>query len=436
MTYETDLARMAERVAQMIADRLWPSPADLPIVDVARLAVRRWCRQVLDDVAPADRRAAGPIDRETAASVASLRELLIHDPHPFGDGTSDEVPFDGPTTSAGGETWRLLRIDAVVIAHGWSSAEPGSRPAGEAVRSAIADIAAIVEAGAVLDRLLATAYPGAAAVEFSAGRRRDGLEVADAAAGLRRLVTRDPLPVQEPLRSARGPLPIRVRSVSETAPALARLGELVAAATHLRPETVAALAGAHWRTLLTVSDVVEKFVDGPRMGLEPGLAAELRDVAGTLRRLQPAARQVASIELDDPRPVRQMRQVRDLLRGYERSGGITTPDSVRPVLATVRPALACVSVLRDAVERHIDAGEWYERTPMGPDPWRPTSPHSRIAFRDTARRAGEWADRVLAQRRPRTRAATPKVQSPHAVLHPRLIDHDQRAATGNPGAIR
>lgn len=427
---------MAERMAQMIASRLLPSPADLPIVDVARLAVRRWCRQVLDDVAPADRKGSGPIDRETAASVTSLRGLLVHDPHPFVDATSHEVPFDGPTTSAGGESWRLLRIDAVAVAHGWSSAEPVSRPAGEAVRSAIADIAAIVEAGAVLDRLLATAYPGAAAIEFSAGRRRDGLEVADAAAGLRRLVTRDPLPAQEPLRSARSPLPIRVRSLSETAPAMARLGQLVADATHLRPEAVAALAGAHWRTLLTVSDVVEKFVDGPRMGLEPGLAAELRDVAGVLRRLQPAARQVASIKLDDPRPVRQMRQIRDLLRGYERSGGITTADSARPVLASVRPALACVSAFRDAVDRYIDAGEWYERTPVGPDPWRPTSPHSQIAFRDTARRAGEWADRLLAQRRPRTRAATPQVQTPHALLHAHLNGPVRAGTIGEEPEIR
>lgn len=420
MSYESDLARFASRVADMISEPPRLNAADLPIADAARLAIRRWCRQVLADLAPNDMPRDTGLANLATNPVGTLRRLLEVDPEPFGGADPTNVAFDRTVVSDGGQQWKTLRVEAVLVAHGWASATPETRPDGDARWSVIADVAAIAEAAAMLDRDLARLHPRAAESGSAQHRIRDTWEIVAVAEHVRHHAARGALPPPEPLRSSRL-LPLRVQSPEGITPALGRLAELIADARHLRPETVSALAGAHWRTMLALAETIEA-----RTSPADSLAKAMRVNAAALRRMQQAAREVVSIDHPDPRPMRQANQIRRVLTDAEQHPAGTRTAAI--LLQAVRPALEVVPALRAAIEKEVDAGRWYTRTQPGSTTWAPTNSTADFQLRATARRVAERTQHVL-EKLPEQALAVTALRSPRAVLNTELLNRDrQRAA--------
>lgn len=424
MSYEADLARFAQRLAGMISEPQVINAADLPIADAARLAVRRWCRQVLAALAGDVARPAHPGISDLATNpVGTLRALLDADPVPIGTIDPRDVPFDHAVANDGGQLWKQLRVDAVVTVHQWSVATPESRPTGDARWSAIADVAAIVEAAAILDRDLVRMHPPRAEGIATLSRDTDLWNTATAAEHVRHLAQHGPLPSPEPLRNARL-LPLRVQRLSAIGPALERLNELLAEAAHLRPKTISALAGAHWRTLLAVADAVDASQGVRRRG---ALADQLREQAAILRRLQPAARELVSLSHDDPRPLRQANQIRLALQQTPRD-----PQRADAALTIAAPsALRVTSGLRDATGREVSAGRWYQRTQPGSVLWATTNHTTDLPVYTTANRAAQHAERVLS-RLPETPTAEADATAPRAILTADLLHRDRERPYARP----
>jgi hypothetical protein len=246
--YEADLERLASQLARMVADPISTAAVnEAAAVNRARLGVRLWCRRVLHDVAPAE-----PDDtiREPSLSdlslrpIATLRVLLHHDPQPF-ELRPTEASSRG-SSEAAKNSWQHLLTVAELAGHTWATSDPATRPEGDRAWATVADVAAVAEAAALLDRGLLAREPGPPGDSHT----RDCWDIAVAAEHVRRLAASGWLPVPEPLR----PRPNRVlfvsaRHLGDVAPALANLAALLTHATHLRPETVGGLATAHARTL-------------------------------------------------------------------------------------------------------------------------------------------------------------------------------------------
>lgn len=428
MSYEADLGRLAQRVASMISDPPAPRAVDIPVVDAARLAVRRWCRQVLADVAATELPAAPGLTELATNPVGALRAVLEVDPVRFGDVDPRDVEIDHPAASEGGQRWREIRVDAVVLAHGWSSADPKSRPAGEARWSTIADVAAVAEAAALLDRDVARLHLSAALRSPHTSRAIDLWDIAAAAEHVRGVAGRGPLQQPAPLRPSRL-LPLRVQTVQAVAPALERLTDLLDGAHHVRPETILALAGAHRRTLLTLAEVVDT---ERSTGSAGDLADGLREQAAYVWRLQPATREIASLNRDDPRPLVQAKQIRHIVGESSRAD--------RALAEAVIPALEVTRALSAAIDRELDGGSWYQRDPSGSNAWVPTNRAARrrrerdeakLQISATSTRAGEHAERLLGQLGPPGHGERGPA-APRAVLTADLLYRDRpRASAGD-----
>jgi hypothetical protein len=305
MSYEADLAQVAESLAQLLATGDPPRSDELPAVNAARLGLRRLCAQVLGDVAPVLPVRVGdgrPGIADLARSpVSTLRGLLAKDPPELIAAEGDRPANDGGAPSA----WRTLWAATALAADDWSRAELASRPTGAEAWSAVADIVAVAEAAALVDRDLVDPRRG----RFRVRRSDDSWRVGIAAAEVRRLACTGSLPPAEPLRpDGKNLLPLRVRSLAELPAALTRLAHLVRVAGHLRPESVGALAGAHARTLALMAKVMEGGIaSGGTHGVMPGLSDALRTHAVALVNVRGAVRRVRSISSDDPRPARWRR---------------------------------------------------------------------------------------------------------------------------------
>jgi hypothetical protein len=438
MTYEADLVQVAQSLARLLASVVPPPPGELPAVNAARLGVRRLCAQVLGDVAPVLPVRVGegrPGLADLASSpVATLRGLLAKDPPVLIAGEGARSASDGAAPSA----WRTLWAATALAAEDWSRADPASRPTGAGAWSAVADIAAVAEAAALVDRDLVESRRGG----LRTRRSDDSWRVGIAAAGVRCLACTGPLPLPEPLRvDGKNLLPLRVRSLSQVPAALTRLSHLVRVAGHLRPESVGILAGAHARTLVLMAQAVEGGLDGgiARGSMPPGLSDKLRTHALALVNVRSAVRRVRSISADDPRPARQMAQIRTMLHpiGDRLSG--TEAESTRVALAqAVRPALTFGPAACELVERQVSSGLWYVRAEgHGRFEWTTTLPGSEPLAVDAVRAAATDAARLL--------TLVPAVPSPafqagssaRGVLDPLLLGRHRRrheSPADEPGA--
>jgi hypothetical protein len=231
MTYEADLVQVAESLAQLLASVDPPPPSELPAVNAARLGVRRFCAQVLGDVAPVLPVRIGdgrPGLADLASSpIATLRGLLAKDPPELIAAEGTRAASDGVAPLA----WRALWAATALAADEWSRADLASRPTGAGAWSAVADIVAVADAAALVDRDLVESRRGGLRTRWSDDSWRVGI----AAAGVRRLACTGPLPPAEPLRvDGKNLLPLRVRSMSQLPAALTRLAHLVRVAGHLR----------------------------------------------------------------------------------------------------------------------------------------------------------------------------------------------------------
>jgi hypothetical protein len=440
MSYEADLAQVAESLAQLLASGDPPPFDELPAVNAARLGLRRLCAQVLGDVAPVLPVRVGdgrPGIADLARSpVSTLRGLLAKDPPELIAAAGDRPANDGGAPTA----WRTLWAATALAADDWSRADLASRPAGAEAWSAVADIVAVTEAAALIDRDLVDPRRG----RFRVRRSDDSWRVGIVAAEVRRLACTGPLPPAESLRpDGKNLLPLRVRSLAELQAALTRLAHLVRVAGHLRPESVGALAGAHARTLVLVAQVMEGgSANGAAHGaVMPGLSDELRTHAVALVNVRGALRRVRSISSDDPRPARQMAQVRTTLLALgDRLSSPGAEPASRVVAEAIRPALTFGPAMRDLVEWQVSFGQWYTREEgHGRFEWTPTGPGSEPRAIDAVRIAASDAARLLTRVPPPESPASQVGRSARGVLDPLLLGRYRRrhsSPADEPGAAR
>jgi hypothetical protein len=189
---------------------------------------------------------------------------------------------------------------------------------------------------------------------------------------------------------------VRVDRLDALPGALMQLARLVAQAGHLRPDTVGAIATEHARTVLTLSDVLARrhTVAGTTAPALLGVPSELRTHASTLATVRSTLRELRSVVDDDPRPTRQLREIRRRLRREERrlTGRLADGD-LHAVVASLRPALWVAPALRCAIIRQLNAGAWLHRVRDGS--WRQATTRSAPRAADAALVARESALRLI-----------------------------------------
>lgn len=419
--YDGDLERLAIQLGRMAArPTVTAAATDIETVNRARVAIRRWCRSVLDDVAPAQ--SAEIAGRPGLADVARrpigvLQKLLRDDPQPLPPGE----PSSSEAGDAANEHWRELAAAVEVVAHEWSGSDPTSRPTGEQAWATVADVAAVAEAASLLDRDLA-----AGRSDTSGPGVRDRWEIAIAAEQVRQLAAGGPLLSAQPLRPAPHRLrPGPVRGIDTLAPALANLAALIVGARDLAPGTVGALAGTHAHTLRTLAKALAATGPPSQQAVRKQLSETLHHHADILLNIQVAGRPLQSLETDDPRPVLQMQEIRS---GLRRLVGSRT---VRSVFREDQPALldSLAAALRfgpataTSVYAHIQAGRWLQPRANAQFGWQPVTPDAPIA---EAAMLVQGQARTLAAQLPRARRARLPHRSPHEVLTPQLLRSDRR----------
>jgi hypothetical protein len=417
--YEADLERLATQLGRMAAN---PSvvATDAAVVNRARLAVRRWCRSVLDDIAPAQSAeiAGQPGIADLARRpIGGLQALLRHDPQPLTSGP----PSSSEAGEAANEQWRRLAGAVEVAAHEWSSSDPASRPTGEQAWATVADVAAVAEAAALLDRDLAagrsgTKGPGA----------QDCWEIAVAAEQVRQLAASGPLLSAQPLQPAPHLLrPVPVRGIDTLAPALANVAALIVGARNLAPGTVGALAATHARTLHTLAGALAATGPPTQRAVRKQLAAALHHHADMLVNVQVAGRPLQSLDADDPRPALQMQAIRSGLRqlGASRTARLTFRHDQPALLAALAAALELGPAAATSVYAHIHAGRWLQPRASAKFGWEAVTPDAPIA---EAAMLVQGQARTLATQLPRARRPRLPHRSPHEVLTPQLLRSDRR----------
>jgi hypothetical protein len=419
--YGADVERLAIQLARMAADPAGvAAAADAVAANQARLAVRRWCRSVLDDVAPGQQtEVAGQPGLADLARrpIGVLQVLLGHDPEPF----EPRQPSSSPASEVANEQWQGLARAVEVAAHEWSSSDRASRPTGERAWAAVADVAAVAEAAALLDRDLAASHPGARGPGI-----RDRWEIAVAAEQVRQLAVSGPLLSPPPLRPAPHRLkPVRVRGIDTVPPALANLAMLVAGARGLRPDTLGALAATHARTLHTLAGALAATGPQSQRAVRKQLAATLHNHADMLVNVQVAGRRLESLDVDDPRPVLQMQEIRTRLRqlGVSGTAGTAFRNEQPSLLASLRAALEFGPAVAASAHAHIQSGKWLQpgsSTQLG---WVPVTPDAPIA---EAGMLVQGQARTLAMRLPQRRPTRSRYRSPHELLPPQPLRPDRQ----------
>jgi hypothetical protein len=139
--------------------------------------------------------------------VGMLHTLLAVDPPP----TRLCSDADQAALKAADRQWTRLGHLTELVAHSWATADPPPRPIGERPWSVVADVAAVTEATAVLDRQLPEHHPGRNKAAW-----RQAWDVGIAAAHVR-AAEGGPLPRSRPLRGAPRRLqPIPVASLADS----------------------------------------------------------------------------------------------------------------------------------------------------------------------------------------------------------------------------
>lgn len=189
---------------------------------------------------------------------------------------------------------------------------------------------------------------------------------------------------------------VRVDRLDALPGALMQLARGIAQSGHLRPDTVGRIAAEHARTVLTLSDVLARrhTVAGTTAPALLGVSSELRSHASTLATLRAAVRGLRSAGDDDPRPTRQLREIRRRLRREDRRlAGRLTDGDLHAVVASLRPALWVAPALRCAITRQLNAGAWLH--PARGGSWQPATTTSVPRVADAALVARESGLRLI-----------------------------------------
>jgi hypothetical protein len=412
--YEPDANRLAMQVASLAAAPGAAAMAtDTDAVNLARRGLRVWCRQVLTEVSPAQQlpatRKPRLVDLATDP-VRTLHILLSHDPAPLRlrpiAGASDVDTVN--------QRWARLGHHIELATHSWTTADPASRPGGERAWPMVADVAAVAETAAVLDRHLADLHPGRHRIRVL----REAGEIGLAAQCVLKIATGGPLPPPQPLDPAPGRLqPVPVPTLSHLPDALTNLGRLTATVPNLRPRTFAALIGLHIPVLEALADAL---THDPPPGQRHGrqrFAESLRAHGNALSNIRVAVKPLRSIDGDDRRPTIQAQAISTAMSRASKPPRWSDPAAQQIVLASLLPALAVTASIGTAATASVQAGRWLEPSDSKQLRWRTISAGHPIT--DAVNLATGHARGLMAQLPPARPPRSP-YPSPYEVLTPQL----------------
>ena len=415
--FDADLHRLATQLAAMAAaPGITTAAGDTALVNRARLTLRNCCRTILTDLAPpGPNEADGPPRLADLAlnPVGVLHTLLQRDPAPL---TLSPATRVADVTVMANDDWKRLADAAEIVTHEWTSSDPTSRPTGEHAWTRIADVAALAQASASLDRAL---------VEADSAPPRvlgDSVEIGLAAEHTRRYATSGPLPQPEPLRLAPHRLvPTPVRHLGEVPVGLTHLATLVTTAGHLRPDMIGALVTAHARTLDALAAALTATSPPAHRAGRRRFAGALRGHGQSLATVRLACRSLTSLDHDDPRPAAQMREIRSALRPLSERPDISSDlDNQKALLAALRPTLAVTLAVGASAGSHLRSGRWYMPAEGQLLRWAKVSNDHPI--NDALDLAATHA-RALISQLPPAHPSGPKYRRPHEILAPPVI-HD------------
>jgi hypothetical protein len=417
--YEADVNRLATQLAAMVtAPGVAATASDADTVNRARLGLRHWCRQLLNDLTPAQHTlvAAEPRLADLATHpVGTLQNLLVTDPAPL----QLRDHKDAAIAETANRRWARLGHDIELATHSWATADPASRPTGERAWSTVADVSAVAETAAVLDRQLIDQHPGNEAARLL----RESAEIGIAAQYVRRIAASGSLPPPQPLQPAAQRLqPVPVPTIGDLPGALTNLGMLVTTAPHLRPRTVTALAGAHIPTLELLADAITADPPPTQRAGRRRFATALRAHGHTLENLRVAARPLRSIDVEDRRPTVQAQAITELTTRLRDRAPWSDPRAQQAGLASLLPALAVTPALAKAATASVRAGRWFEPAAGARLRWR------KVSYDHPVTEAVELAiahARGLMGQLPPPKPARSPFRSPHEVLAPQLLYTDR-----------
>jgi len=417
-TFDADLHRLATQLATMAAAPAITTAADdTDLVNRARRTLRNCCRKMLTDLAP-----LGPIDVGGPVRLADLalnpvgvlHTLLHRDPGPLTLSPPARTAAD--VTETANDHWKRLGDAAEIVTHEWASSDPTSRPTGEQAWTRIADVAALAQAAASLDRALVEADTAPPRV------LGDSVEIGLAAEHTRRYATSGPLPQHEPLRPEPHRLvPTPVQQLGDVPAGLTHLAALVTTAKHLRPDMIGALVTTHARTLDTLAAALTATSPPAHRAGRRRFSAALRGHGQSLATVRLACRSLISLDPDDPRPAAQMREIRTALRPLaERPDLASDADQQKALLAALRPALAVTLAVNATASSHLRSGRWYMPDDVQVLRWAKVSNDHPI--NDALDLAAAHA-RALISQLPPPHLSGPQYRRPHEILAPPVI-HD------------
>jgi hypothetical protein len=346
--------------------------------------------------------------------VGVLHALLQRDPAPFR--VSARARTAAQITETASDHWKRLGDAAEIVTHEWTSSDPTSRPTGEQAWTRIADVAALAQAAASLDRALVEADTAPPRV-FG-----DSVEIGLAAEHTRRYATSGPLPQPEPLRPEPHRLvPTPVQQFGDVPAGLTHLAALVTTAKHLRPDVIGALVTTHARTLDTIAAALTATSPPAHRARRRRFADALRGHGQSLANVRLACRSLISLDPDDPQPADQMREIRSALRPLAARPDLARDaDHQKALLAALRPALAVTLAIDAAASSHLRSGRWYMPDAGQVLRWAKVSNDHPI--KDALDLAAAHA-RALISQLPPPHLSGPQYRRPHEILAPPVI-HD------------
>jgi hypothetical protein len=354
--FDADLHRLATHLAAMVAAPVVTTAADdTAMVNRARQALRHCCRTMLADLTPGIADMPGQVPRlvDVALNPVGVLDRMLHD-----DPLRLELPpgkaLKGVAEKANGQ-WKRLADATEVVVHEWSSSDPDSRPTGEHAWTRIADVAALTQAAAVLDRQFVDADKASLSVLDACS------EVELVADHARQYATSGPLPHPAPLQPPPQRLaPRLVRGLADVPAGMAHLSALITRAGHLRPSMIAALATAHGRSMDAIAGALTATAPPGQRAARDRVAAALRHHGQSLATVALACRTLESIEQDDLRPAMQMRELRTALNPLTHRPRLAAGKNNQQALhAALRPALSASLAIETTTQSHIRSARWY-----------------------------------------------------------------------------
>jgi len=415
--FDADLHRLATHLAAMVAAPAITTAADdTALVNRARRALRHCCRTMLADLTPGNADMPGQVPRlaDVALNPVGVLDRMLHDDPPRLEPPPPGKAREGVAEKANGQ-WKRLADATEVVVHEWTSSDPDSRPTGEHAWTRIADVAALTQAAAVLDRHLVDTDKAALSVLHVCS------EVVLVADHARQYATSGPLPHAAPLQPPPQRLaPQLVRGLADVPAGMARLCILITRAGHLRPSMIAALATAHGRSIDAIATALTATAPPGQRAARDRVADALPHHGQSLATVALACRTLESIEPDDPRPAMQMRELRTALNPLTDRPRLAAGNSNQQALhAALRPALGASLAIEGASLSHIRSARWYTPaegglrltwTKIGDD--HPI--HEALAL------VGAHARALLSKIPPPQPPARRPYQAPHEILGPTL----------------